>query len=101
MDMGKNKYIAINDTERNNEVKRDKFVTIIGVSDLDAYLYKLTGDELVPKRDILFGSNEDGHNLASFSVSDYNTASNTLVTLKLNKKSPGNKAVSLVWMQPQ
>jgi hypothetical protein len=99
--VGNNRYMAINDTERNNDVKKDKFVTIVGVSDSDAFLYKLEGDELVPKRDYIFGSGEAGHNLASFKISDYNAATNTLVTLKLNKKSPTNKAVSVVWMQPQ
>lgn len=100
IDAGKNKYIAINDSERNNEVKKDKFVLIQGVSESDAFLYKMSGDALVPKRALMFEPGETGHNLASFRVSDYNAATNTLVTLKLNKKSPSNKAVSLVWIQP-
>ena len=96
---GNNRYMAINDTERNNDVKKDKFVAIVGVSDCDAYLYKLSGDDIVPKRDYFFTNAEAGRNLASFKISNYNAATSTLVTLKLNKKSPSNKAVSVVWMQ--
>lgn len=99
IDAGKNKYLLINDTERNNNVEKNSFVTITGVSDCDAFLYKLSGNELVPKRDVLFGSNENGHNLASLGVSDFRR--NVLVTLKLNKKNSKNKAVSLIWLQPQ
>jgi hypothetical protein len=101
LDAGKNKYMMINDTERNNDVKKDKYVTITGVSECDAFFYNLTGDNIVPKRDYIFGSNADGHNLCFFRVSNYNKATNTLVTLKLNKKSPGDKYVKLVWLQPQ
>ena len=97
---GKNKYIAINDTERNNEVKKDKFVEVNEVNKCDAFLYPLRGNELVPKRDYIFGSGETGNNIASFRVSDYNKITNTLVTLKLNKKTPTDNAATLVWMQP-
>jgi hypothetical protein len=99
LDAGKDKYILINDTERNNNVEKNNFVTIEGVSECDAFLYKLTGSELVPKREMLFGPNENGHNLASFGVSDFN--GNTLVTLKLNKKNAKDKAVNLIWLEPQ
>jgi hypothetical protein len=101
LEVGKDKYVGINDSERNNEVKKNKFVTILGLGDCDAFLYKLDGSALVPERSMLFGSNKDGHNLAAFIVSDYNESTNTLVVLKLNRKLPKNKAVSLVWMQPQ
>jgi hypothetical protein len=101
LDCGKNKFMAINDTERNNEVKKDKFVIINGVSECDAFIYNLSGDEIVPKREYLFGTGDSGHNLTPFKISDYDPATNTLITLKLNKKSPTNKAVSVVWMQLQ
>jgi hypothetical protein len=101
IDNGKNRYIAINDTERNNDVKKDKYVAIVGVSDCDAFLYNLNGDDIVPKRTSFFSVGDAGRNLASFKISDYDPATNTLVTLKLNKKSPANKAVSVVWMQLQ
>lgn len=99
---GSNRYMLINDTERNNDFKKDKFVTITGVSECDAFLYNLSGDEIVPKREYFFGPNtESGHNLGSFRVSSYNPSTGMLVTLKLNKKSPSNKAVSVIWMQVQ
>ena len=92
--------MMINDTERNNDVKKDKFVTIVGVSDCDAFIYKLCGDDIVTRRDYFFDAGgETGHNLASFKVSDYDATKGMLVIMKLNKKSSDNKAVSMVWMQ--
>lgn len=99
---GNSRYMLINDTERNNDFKKDKLVTITGVSECDAFLYNLSGEEIVPKRDYFFGPNtESGHNLGAFRTSSYNSSNGMLVTLKLNKKSPFNKAVSVIWIQVQ
>lgn len=97
----KSNYIFFNDTERNNEVKKDKFAEVQGVADCDAFLYKLTGNDLFPKREYAFGEPVKGHILALFSASDYDKETNTYVTIKLNKESARDKMVSLVWLQPQ
>ncbi|MFM6924382.1 MAG: hypothetical protein ACKOU7_02695 [Ferruginibacter sp.] len=94
-------YILFNDTERNNEVKKDKFVEVQGVSDCDAFMYKLAGNDVAPKREYAFGAPAKGHTLALYAISDYDKKSNVYVTLKLDKESPANKEVKLVWLQPQ
>ena len=100
---GSNKnYILFNDTERNNEVKKDKFVEVQGISDCDAFMYKLTGNEVVPKREYYFGVTASKSNiLALYAISDYDKMKNVYVTLKLNKEKATNKEVKLVWLQPQ
>jgi len=57
----KSNYILFNDTERNNEVKKDKFAEVQGVADCDAFSYKLTGNDLFPKREYAFGEPAKGH----------------------------------------
>ena len=95
----KGKYIFFNDTERNNEVKNDKFVEVQGVEDCDAFMYKLTGSDLFPKREYAFGETKKGHTLAMFSVSDYDKKTNTYVTLELDNTR--EKKVKIVWLQPE
>lgn len=95
-------YILFNDTERNNEVKKDKFVEVQGVSDCDAFMYKLTGSDVAPKREYAFGAPAaKGHILALYAISDYDRNKNVYATLRLDKESPTNKEVKLVWLQPQ
>ena len=98
---GKKSYICFNDTERNNEVKKDKFVEIKAVAELDAFYYPLTGSDIFPKRDYVFGDKEKGHELLSFGISHYDRKNNVIATLRLSKESITDKAVSLVWLQPQ
>lgn len=102
---GKNKnYILFNDTERNNEVSKDGFVEIQGVSDCDAFLYPLVNNEIFPKREYAFGVPPAGskeHNLALVTVSAYDKKSNIYVTLKLDKETRTSKDIKLVWLQPQ
>lgn len=93
-------YLLFNDTERNNEVKNDKFAEIQGISDCDAFMYKLSPGELFPKREYLFGKQEKGNTIAMFLVSDFDDATNTFVTIKLAKETARDKMINLVWMRP-
>lgn len=94
-------YILFNDTERNNEVTKDKFAEVQSVSDCNAFVYKLTPGKLFPQREYLFGKPEKENTIAMFLVSDCDTATNTYVTLKLAKESARDKMINLVWLQPQ
>ena len=101
---GTNKnYILFNDTERNNDVKKDKFVEVEGISDCDAFLYNLSGNDIIPKREYAFAATADSkeHNLALYAISDYDKKNNVYVTLRLDKETRASKQVKLVWLQPQ
>ncbi|MGB4843110.1 MAG: hypothetical protein WBP16_01455 [Ferruginibacter sp.] len=96
-------YILFNDTERNNDVKKDKFVEVQGVSDCDAFVYKLSGNEIFPKREYAFENTtgSKNHNLLLYAISDYDRKNNVYVTLRLDKEVRTSKEVKLVWLQPQ
>ena len=100
---GKTKsYILFNDTERNNEkLAEGSLVTVDGVSGSDAFYYPLTGVDPILKRDYVFGNPEGkrDHNLALFSISNYDRKNNIYATLRLTKEK-GNKGVQVVWLQP-
>jgi len=101
---GTNKnYVLFNDSERNNEVKKDKFFEVERISDCDAFMYKLNGNEIFPKREYAFGKPADAkeHNLLMYSISDYDKKNNVYVTLRLDKETRTSKDVKLVWLQPQ
>jgi len=98
---GKTRYIFLNDTERNNEVKKDKFVEIRAVGEMDAFYHVLAGTDNFPKREYVFGDKEKGHELLAFGTSNYNREKNVLVTLRLSKTTPADREVSLVWLQPE
>lgn len=98
---GKTRYICLNDTERNNDVKKDKFIEIKAVGEMDAFYHVLSGADNFPKREYVFGDKEKGHELLALGTSNYNREKNLLVTLRLSKESPGDKEVSLVWLQPE
>ena len=108
-----NNYILFNDTKRNNDIvnakkgsrfgsdTRSKLVRVMGMTgDCDAFMYKLTGDEVLPKREYLFGEKEKGHALALLTISDYNKKNNTYATLMLDKNNTRSKMVSVVWQEP-
>ena len=98
---GKSRYLCFNDTERNNDVQKDKFVEIRAVGEMDAFYNTLTGTNNFPKREYIFGDKEKGHELLAFGTSNYNIEKNVLVTLRLSKESPSDREVSLIWLQPQ
>jgi len=96
-------YILFNDVEENTEkVKKGKITTIQGVSDCDGFFYDISGTEVLPERDFVFGkpASKRENNLALFSISDYDKKNNVYVTLKLEKEGR-DKGVKLVWLQPQ
>jgi len=95
-------YILFNDVAENEErvAKGKKPTTIQGVGECDAYLYSVTGRDIMPTRQYAFGEPaKKEHNLALFSISDYDKNSNSYVTLKLAKEGR-QKGVQLVWLQP-
>lgn len=110
----KSRYILFNDTEKNNDIKnarkkgniytglsKAKLVMVIGVTaDCEAFMYKLTGDDILPEREYLFAEKENGRALALLTVSDYNKKNNTYATLILDKSNMKNKMVNVVWQQP-
>ena len=106
----KNKYILFNDTERNNDItdeklmrnegglERGKIVMVQGITGgCDAFMYKLTGNDVIPKREYAFGKKEHGNTLSVFTIANYDKKTNTYVTLKLDKESMKDKMVKLVW----
>jgi hypothetical protein len=94
-------YILFNDIEENGEsAKRGKLTTIWGVGDCDGFYFDANGTTSMPDRKYVFGEpGKHEHNLALFSISDYNSETNMYVTLKLAKGK--EKGVSVVWLQPQ
>ena len=101
---GKTKsFVLLNDTKRNSDNQQEgKLVTVIGVSGCDAFYYPIKGEQIVPNRDYVFGEPDKSrdHNLAIFTLSDYDRQNNLYTTLKLENEG-GKKGVKVVWMQPQ
>ncbi|MES1216758.1 MAG: hypothetical protein ABUT20_14680 [Bacteroidota bacterium] len=96
-------YILFNDIEENAEkIKKGKITTIQAVSDCDGFFYDISGNEVLPDRDFVFGkpASKRENNLALFSISDYDKKNNVYVTLKLEKEGR-DKGVKIVWLQPQ
>ena len=99
---GKNKnYILLNDIEKNQDKIDDKktVTTIQGLGDCDAYSFELTGNNSMPKRQLVFNdkSSKKEHNIGMFSVSAYDKKSNVLITLK-RERSGREKKAEVVWM---
>lgn len=103
LNKGEKNYILLNDTERNiAKIEKDKSpIKVIGISECDAFYLSLTGTELIPDRQYLFGSpnNNKEHNIASFGVSDYDRLNNIYVTLRA-MPSGKEKLAKLVWFKP-
>ena len=99
IDGAKGRFIFFNDTERNIDVKKDRFTEVQGVTDCDAFMFKLSDSDFFPKRAYAFGEPGKGHTIAMFSASEYDKKTNTLVALKLDNTR--NKKVKLVWLQPE
>jgi hypothetical protein len=98
---GKSRYVTLNDTERNNDVKKDKFIEIKAVGEMDAFYHTIAGPDNFPKREYIFGDKEKGHELLALGTSSYDREKNMLVTLRLSKESASDRDVSLIWLQPQ
>lgn len=99
---GPKSFVLFNDTERNNDaLEKGSLVTVKGVSNCDGFYYPLKGADPILKRDYVFGNpaGKRDHDLALFSISDYDRKNNVYVTLKLENQH-GNKGVKVVWLQP-
>lgn len=96
-------YILFNDIEKNGEtVLKGKITRIMGVGECDGFYFQLGGDEVLLPRQYVFGKPDRGrdHNLAIFTLSDYDRDRNIYCVLKL-EKSGRSKQVKLVWLEPQ
>lgn len=103
LDGKKKTYLLFNDIESNGPILMNgKLTTIKGVGDCDAFYYDVSGSEVMPDRQFVFGKPDARrtHNLAVFGVSAYNREDNIFCTLKLEKER-GDKGVKLVWLQPE
>ncbi len=95
-------YLLLNDKEINAGAISGKPVSAMAdLKGTNAFFCRLSGKELTPPREFVFGKPLPGTEpkLALFSVSDYDRANNLLVLLKQDKED--NRAgVKIVWLQP-
>lgn len=102
---GKNQnYVFINDIEKNQEKIDDKkrVTTIQGLEDCEAYGFAINKGTEMPKRQLVFTDkdNKKEKDIALFTVSAYDREHNIFTTLK-RERTGRDKAVKIVWMQPQ
>ena len=96
-------YVLFNDIEKNAESElKGKITTIQAVSDCDGFYFALDGAETLVPRQYVFGKEDSkrDHNLAIFTMSDYDRGRNIYSTLKLEKEGR-SKQVKVVWMEPK
>lgn len=101
---GKSKnYLLINDVEENEErIQKGKITNIKGVGECDGFAYEANTANVLPARKFVFGkpAEKRDHNLAVFTISDYDRENNVYATLKLEVDGRDRK-VKVVWMQPE
>jgi hypothetical protein len=86
--------------ENEERAQKGKLTTIRKVEACDGFYYTLDGNSGLPPRQFLFGKpGKNDHNLALFSISDYDKEKNMYATLRLNAEGR-KKGVQLVWMEP-
>jgi hypothetical protein len=90
------KYLILNDIEENEaNIKRGRITTIHSPNDCDAFYYNIDGT-----RNFIFGKPAGGdHNMAIFTVSDYDKENNLFVTMKLEKVGK-RRSARVIWMTP-
>jgi hypothetical protein len=68
----------------------------------DAFYFSLNDNNPLPDRQFLFGKPEGkkDHQLALFSISDYDRGNNSYVTLQLDHEGR-SRQVRVVWLMPQ
>ena len=99
---GHNSYLLLNDKELNAGNSTGKPVAAMAnLKETNAFFCRLSGKELIPSREFMFGKPAAGtaSKLALFSVSDYDKANNLLVLLKQDKEDT-RTGVKVVWLQP-
>jgi hypothetical protein len=100
---GKTKnYVLVNDIDENEElIAKGKCKTIQGVGECDGFAFETKTNAILPSRNFVFGKPKEKkeHNMAIFSVSDYDRDNNVYATLKLEIDGRDRK-VKVVWLQP-
>lgn len=97
--------VLYNDKDANSEFAAGgKLAQFKDIPEADAFFSSLTGNEIMPKRQYVFGKpvkvgDEIRHTMGIFTVYDYDRANNVLVVLKQDKES-NRQGVKLVWLQP-
>jgi hypothetical protein len=95
----KKNYVLVNDIEENEErIQKGKITNIKGVGECDAFSFETSS--ILPSRKFIFGK-PDGkrdHNLAIFSISDYDREANIYATLKLEVDGRERK-VKVIWLK--
>ncbi|SHM77722.1 hypothetical protein [Chitinophaga sp. CF418] len=93
-------YVLLNDAEQNTHPENGNIVQLRSLAGGQAFSY-VTGSP-APERSLFFGplKKEEKHALAVFNLSDYNNATNTYVTLKLEMTAKERKS-RLVWLTPE
>ncbi len=93
-------YIFMNDAEQNTHPEKGELVPLRVPSNGQAFTY-IAGSP-APERNLFFGKlrKDETHALAVFNLSDYNSATSTYVTLKLEATRKERKA-RLVWLTPE
>lgn len=98
---GKDKKVLLfNDVEENGKrVLKGKVTTIKGVGECDAFYFPLEGEEVLPKREFVYGdaAKRRDHQLGLFAVGDYDPVNNIYVTIKANAD---DKNIRLIWLEP-
>ncbi|MEO6489065.1 MAG: hypothetical protein ABIO04_03920 [Ferruginibacter sp.] len=99
---GHTTFVLFNDTQANVTAQSDgKGSQLKDVYNADAFCYKLSGKDIVPKAGYVFGKpvNKEEHTPGLFSVYDYDRSNNLLITCRVEKLGsyPG---IKLVWLQP-
>jgi len=93
-------YVLMNDAEQNAHSVNGELAQLKVPSNGQAYAFQ--AGVPAPERMLFFGRlrPEETHALAVFNISDYNSESNTYVTLKLEVNN-NKKGAKLVWLQPE
>jgi hypothetical protein len=96
------KYVILNDVAENEaNIKKGRLTTVRSLGECDGFYYMLEEKNDLPARNFMFGKpeNDDTHNMAIFTVSDYDREKNLFVTIKVEKKGK-HKTARLVWLTP-
>jgi hypothetical protein len=86
--------------ENEANIKKGRLTTIRALGECDGFYYSLDGTSDLPARNFLFGKPAaDTHNMAIFTVSDYDRENNLFVTMKIEKKGK-HKSGRVIWITP-
>ncbi len=112
LDAGTKKFILFNDSEKNNNIDRHKFngratgVGLKGVtaiismnSDIDAFMYQLSGDNPIPERNYLFEEKNKIRAMALLKAAVYDPVKNIYITLRFDKKTGKGIMARMVWLE--